>query len=283
MAPCKVLAMATGTMTIVKRSSSLENIRWLFLLWYQGCVHRDFLGGNINNPIQVGRGPTPLSTAIGPREKNRHFLCDGNIGRTRIGMPEHFHQRIPIGYKRIEIFRRKRLLGKRLGFEGYGLGWTGLFPRHGFLWKGDLFYWVYRFTGDPVKDENMSLLGYDRHHIDFFAIAVNGQQVWWGGGIAVPNIVTNQLEMPALFSCSRIQCQQGIRIQVIPLSVSAIKVISRGSGGCIDDPPVPINGHTHPGVGPSKPLPWMGRIPGIVSFFAFRRNGMKRPYQLAGA
>ena len=50
------------------------------------------------------------------------------------------------------------------------------------------------------------------------------------GGIGVPEIVMNGLEMPETFSGARIEREQAIRVEIVAVPVAAIQLVLGGCG-----------------------------------------------------
>ena len=64
---------------------------------------------------------------------------------------------------------------------------------------------------------------------------LDGSQLRRRGGIAIPQIVMNGLEMPEKFSGARIEREEAIRVEIVAGPVAAIQLVLGGGGGQIND------------------------------------------------
>ena len=70
---------------------------------------------------------------------------------------------------------------------------------------------------------------------------LDGGQLRSRGGIGVPQIVMDGLEMPEAFSGACIEREQAIRVEVVALPVAAVKLVLGGCGRQIRNAPLHID------------------------------------------
>ena len=97
---------------------------------------------------------------------------------------------------RREFVRGERLSRERRKDGGKGLRGPGVFAGNVARRDGTFFDRPDGFAGDAIKDEHKAVLRRLRNGVDGFAVAADGDELRRGGGIVVPEIVMNELEMP---------------------------------------------------------------------------------------
>ena len=111
---------------------------------------------------------------------------------------------------------------------------------------------------------------------------LHGEKDGRGRKIAIPKIVVDALEMPDTFAGLSVESDEAIGKEVVAHAIGPVEIESRGAGGNEDNAAGDVDSHTGPIVGGAAGLPRVLR-PSVGSEFAWVRNGVKRPAELAGA
>ena len=103
-----------------------------------------------------------------------------------------------------------------------------------------------------------------RHRVHYLAIMAHCYELRGGGGIVIPQVVMDHLEMPEAFSRACIESQQRITEQVRTGAIRAVKVIFRAGGRYIDNAALLIDRHIAPDIDSRTLLPAVA-TPGVVA------------------
>src|SRR5262249_30695295 len=125
-----------------------------------------------------------------------------------------------------------------------------------------------------------SVLGCERDRIDRLAVMPDGDQLRRRGGIGVPEIVMNGLEMPEPLSRPRIEREQTIRVEIIAVPIAAIELVLGRSGRHVHRPPLHVHGDFAPHIDAAHVF--VGVLgPGFISVLAWARDRVEYPDELA--
>src|SRR5579871_2522279 len=131
-----------------------------------------------------------------------------------------------------------------------------------------------------IEEVQKALLGWLCDCVDGFAFMVNRQQRRWRRKIAIPYVVVYALKVPDSLAGVRVQRKQGVRKEIIPYAVIAIKIIHCRAGRYVDNPSLFIKRHASPVVRGSRNLPcFLG--PCVVTIFARNRDRVESPAESA--
>ncbi len=107
----------------------------------------------------------------------------------------------------------------------------------------------YRLAGQAVQRVHHPLLAHLDGGRDDFTVHVQVGQDGRGGGIVVPYVMMDKLEMPDAFTGFCIQRHQGLAEQVIAGTVAAVHIAGGGFHRHVDDAAFEIGRHRGPGTG----------------------------------
>jgi hypothetical protein len=164
---------------------------------------------------------------------------------------------------------------------GAGLGGRGVLAGNGRGWEGSLLDGKEWLAGDAVEEVEEALLGGLRDGVDGLAVAVDGEQCWRRGEVAVPDVVMDALEVPEALAGVGVEGEECVGEEVVADAIGAVEVTYRGACRDVDDAALGVDGHPCPVVGCSCGLPGVCR-PGLVAVFAGEWNGVEGPAELTG-
>ena len=143
---------------------------------------------------------------------------------------------------------------------GVGASSEGFWELGGGLVRGGFVAWetvsfnaneakiVKGLAGDAVEQEGVSNLGDLSYGIDPETMSFNGDEVWWGWDIPIPDIVTEFLKMPEAFSGKGIESDEAVGKEIVPAMVHPEEVWFRRPRGNVSDAAGGIHGHAAPAV-----------------------------------
>ena len=128
-----------------------------------------------------------------------------------------------------------------------------------------------RLAGLALEDIDEPGLAGLRHDLDRFAVVPHGQQLRRGRVVVIPEIVVNDLEVPQPFARTRVEREQAIAKQVVPLAIAAVEIVCRRAGRYEDDAILLVERQIAPRVRTASVFVRIRR-PRLVPVFARTRN-----------
>ena len=225
---------------------------------------------------------TPFAAAVESGKDDRALQTEGN----ELSAAAHARQLLGDDSLRFrgsvgDVARRKRLPGERGWPDRQRLSWPRSFAGYVGRRIGPFLDRKQGIAGIPIEQKNVGGLGDLGDGIALHPVPRHGDQIGGRREVPVPDVVVDGLKVPDPLAGCGIQGKQRVCEQVGALPVPAEEVRRGGSGGHVDDAPLPVDGHARPVVGSADAQVCILR-PGVVAEFTGARDGVKGPPDGAG-
>ncbi len=134
-----------------------------------------------------------------------------------------------------------------------------------------------RLTGNAIQYINPAGLAGFSNCLARFTLVLHVKKNHRVGGIIVPEVMMNLLEVPAVFACSCINCHNGVGEEIVSLADGTIHIWTRISGGEINEIEFRIHGRRLPDSTAAKFVSHCVLRPGIVTKVTGAWNSVKGP------
>ena len=171
---------------------------------------------------------------------------------------------------------------ERRRFAGERLRGPRLLARHVALRNRALLDGPQRFATHALEREKKPLLGRRNHDVGLATVVHDGDEIWRGREVVVPQAMMGHLEVPHALARTCVETKQRLAEQVRALALAAIPVVTWRADREIHETARAVHGERRPDVRVPHVRP-RTVLPRVVAQLARLRNSLEAPYALAGA
>ncbi len=229
-------------------------------------------------PSRIGGTARPRRAAHRARIPDRRLAPSRRVETAASRLVEHRlallprlwrHRRQLGAGERGDPRQRRRLDGKWLRRPRL-LAWDVALRNHALLDA------EHRLAGDAVEDEDEPHLGELHDGGNGPPAARDVHQDRLRRQVVVPDVVVDQLPMPAQVAGRRVECDQRVGVEVGPGPIAAVEVVRRGTERQEHQASRLVDAHRRPDVDAGAPLPGI-LGPRVVAWLSRPRHGVEQP------
>ena len=215
---------------------------------------------------RIGGAARPRRAAHRARKPDRRLASGRGVEPAASRLVEHRLALLArLGRDRGQLVARERGNARqRRRLDGKRLRRPRLLARHVALRHRTLLDAEHRLAGDPVEDEDQPHLRELHDGGNRPAGARDVDQNRLRRQVVVPDVVMDQLLMPAANAGGRVERDQRVGVEVGARPVAAVEVVRRRAQRQVHQAPRLVDAHRRPDVDAGPPLPGIGR-PGVVA------------------